>query len=82
MKATLETWHKQYSQEGDCIAGSEHQLLTVSQHDGGGGPFWVLTTERWAFDSIEELVTLLKGAGVAETASEGDVDSFVDAFVK
>lgn len=68
MKAKLDTWSKQYTQDGDCCEGDNIQILDVSQHDGGGGPFFVINTNRWAFDSIDELVKVLRDAGVPEQA--------------
>lgn len=65
----LEEWSKRFAQDGDCCDG-EPQDLHVDQLDGGGGPFWIIKTERWAFDSIEELVKVLREAGVAETAEK------------
>ena len=49
------------TQEGDCCGGDIVQNLKISSDDGGGGWFWILETERWAFDSPEELVNQLKG---------------------
>lgn len=66
--AELETFSKTYTQKGDCC-GSEledPQRLRVEQLDGGGGPYFVLSTDRWAFESISEVVELLKAAGVPE----------------
>ena len=62
-KYNLETWSKQFTQEGDCMDG-EFQTLTVEQDDGGGGPFWIIKADRWAFDSLSELITMLTDAGV------------------
>lgn len=71
MKAIMDIseWNKGFSQDGDCCNG-ERQHIDVQQLDGGGGPFWVITTERWAFDNIEEFVALLRHAGVEEKAKE------------
>lgn len=62
MKAKLDSWSKQYTQDADCCDGSNLQILDVSQHDGGGGPFFALKTDRWAFDSIAEVYVLLRVA--------------------
>ena len=48
-----------YSQPADCLDGGD-QLLTIKSLDGGGGNFFVIETERWAFDSVEELVQVLE----------------------
>jgi len=49
------------TQDGDCVDGNDLQVLTISSDDGGGGWFWVLETERWAFDSLDELKEQLRG---------------------
>lgn len=69
MKAKLEEWEKNFSQEADCCS-SEYQNLHVSMVDGGGGPYFVIETQRWAFNDIGELVELLKAAGVVERLEE------------
>lgn len=48
------------TQDADCCDGSIVQTLNLSSEDGGGGWFWVIKTERWAFDSPEELSKQLK----------------------
>ena len=48
-----------FSQDADCCT-SKDQFLTIKTDDGGGGDFFVIETERWAFDSITELIMLLK----------------------
>ena len=35
------------------------QLITIELLDAGAGPFFVIKTDRWAFDGIEDLVTIL-----------------------
>lgn len=64
----LEEFEKTFVQEPDTCDGETEavQRLRVSQVDGGGGPFWRISTERWAFDSIEEIVQTLREAGVQE----------------
>ena len=66
-KPTLDAWEKSFSQDGDCWS-TDAQSLIVKQDDGGGGPYWCITTERWAFDSIADLVALLREAGVQDGA--------------
>lgn len=41
-----------YEQAEDCCGRTDHeeQYLTVETQDGGGGPYLVLKTERWALD--------------------------------
>ena len=59
-----------FTQESDTCAshGDDYQNLTVREEDGGGGSFYAINTERWAFDSIEELVAVLRRAGCRETS--------------
>lgn len=47
-----------FGQEADCCS-SQEQYLTIKTQNGGGGDFYVIETERWAFDNIPELVTTL-----------------------
>lgn len=47
-----------FTQEADCCS-SEEQYLTIKTQNGGGGDFYVIETERWAFDNIPELITTL-----------------------
>lgn len=48
------------TQDGDCCGGHDIQTLKLSSDDGGAGWFWILETERWAFDSPEELYNQLR----------------------
>ena len=47
-------------QPEDCCGrtGNTHQFLEIETADGGGGPYLVIKTERWAIDEdgIEELL--------------------------
>jgi len=47
-----------FTQESDCCDNKE-QYLTIKTQNGGGGDFYIIETERWAFDNIPELVTTL-----------------------
>lgn len=49
----------QYLQGGDTIDG-DIQTLEIKAEDGEGGLFYVIKTERWAFDSIDELKRVLE----------------------
>jgi hypothetical protein len=50
-----------FSQDKDCVGGKEDfQFLEIETADGGGGPFFVMKTKRWAFDKPEEVYNLLK----------------------
>ena len=58
-----------FTQESDtCSIGDVYQNLIVREEDGGGGSFYAIETERWAFDSIAELVSVLRRAGCRETS--------------
>ncbi len=48
-----------YFQEGDT-ASTGDQCLELSTEDGGDGTYFVLKTDRWAFDSLEELSDLIQ----------------------
>lgn len=47
-----------YCQEGDTCDNNV-QNLEVWTDDGGGGPFFIIKTERWAFDNIDDLINVL-----------------------
>jgi hypothetical protein len=53
-----QTLEMTYTQEADCCT-SEEQYLTIKTDNGGGGDFFVIETKRWAFDTIEELISTL-----------------------
>lgn len=54
MKAT-------YSQEQDsCSSEPFGNYLQIETQDGGGGIYYVIKTERWAFDDIDELIVTLE----------------------
>lgn len=57
----LEAITATYSQEDDCCHSSvlERQEIELSTHDGGGGTYYVIKTDRWAFNNIEELTNLI-----------------------
>ena len=48
-----------FTQESDCCDSGDGQFLTIKTENGGGGDFYIIETERWAFDNIPELVTTL-----------------------
>ena len=47
-----------FTQEEDCCS-SEEQFITIKTQNGGGGDYFVINTDRWAFDCIEDLVRIL-----------------------
>jgi serine protease inhibitor ecotin len=48
-----------FTQDSDCCDSNDGQFLSIKTQNGGGGDFYVIETERWAFDSIPELVETL-----------------------
>jgi hypothetical protein len=59
-----------FTQEADTSApgGDGYQNMIVREEDGGGGSFYLIETERWAFDSIDEIIAILRRAGCRETS--------------
>lgn len=55
----LESISATYLQNNDSAISNGLQSLKVFTQDAGGGSYFVIETERWAFDSIEELILLL-----------------------
>lgn len=55
----VESVRANYWQDSDTN-GHDSQSLELSTEEGGGGFYFVLKTERWAFDNIEEFVSVLK----------------------
>lgn len=50
-----------YSQEPDsCSSSEEYQSLKISTDDAGGGKFMVISTERWAFNSVDDLIKVIE----------------------
>lgn len=59
----VENWQVTLSQEADgCAPDQNDQFLELSSHDAGGGAYYVIKTERWAFDNAEELIEAIKRA--------------------
>jgi len=56
----LEELSATYSQSGDNTGGEDFQDLEIKTQDGGGGIFYVIQTERWAFENIKELEAIIK----------------------
>ena len=51
-----------FTQDQDTAGCSDGtmQYLGISRVDAGDGDYFVITTERWAFDDIDELVATIK----------------------
>ncbi|WP_020474526.1 hypothetical protein [Zavarzinella formosa] len=62
MTIELATGSVCFTQEADsCSEGI--QALDVSMEDAGAGKFFVIKTDRWAFDKIEDLEAILAKVG-------------------
>jgi hypothetical protein len=48
----------EYTQEADSSSDGL-QLLEVSTEDAGAGVYYILKTERWAFDNLNDLIKVL-----------------------
>lgn len=59
MKPELSEVKMTFSQDADCCS-SETQFIEIQTEDGGGGFYFVIKTERWAFDDPKELIDLLQ----------------------
>jgi hypothetical protein len=51
-----------YCQKSDSCApnSSDIQELTIKTEDAGGGAYFVLSSTRWAFDKIEDLISVIR----------------------
>lgn len=59
-KVELERLEATYTQDPDGMQdGNLKQQIKISTEDCGGGIYYVISTERWAFDSVEDLVELI-----------------------
>lgn len=47
-----------YYQNGDSL-NTDEQEIEVLTGDAGGGTYFIIKTERWAFDEVQELIDLL-----------------------
>jgi len=57
----LEAVTCEFSQESDsCQSDRTGQDITVQIEDGGGGPYIVIKTERWAVDTPEDIAELCR----------------------
>ena len=48
-----------YLQKGDSCTKNEINELKIETQDGGDGAYYVISTERFAFDKPEELIEIL-----------------------
>ena len=51
-----------YEQESDSCDDPERlgQDIEISTHDAGGGIYYTIKTERWAFENVKELEMIIK----------------------
>lgn len=65
----------EFQQEADCCSDVDPQILNLEIQNGAdfdeGNDFYVIQTDRWAFDNIDELVEMLKRAGCRLTTPVG-----------
>ena len=66
-RATLEDMVFTFSQEANCVDGTDddsEELIVEAKSslgiDNDGGAFYVMRTEQWAFDDVDELITMLR----------------------
>jgi hypothetical protein len=64
-KPSLDTMTFKFEQDENCVDGGEGETLTVEAKsslgiDGDGGAFYVLRTEQWAINDIDDLIVMLK----------------------
>lgn len=57
MTPKLEQLKATYTQPDDLSCN--YQELTIFTDDAGGGKYFVIQTERWAFDNVDELIDLI-----------------------
>ena len=73
-KPDLQNARYTFAQVADTSSLNEHQFIEIEQvwvPGSGHGQefFWRINTDEWAFDSIEEVVDLLKRAKVKESGT-------------
>ena len=65
--ATLDEMTFRFTQEANCVDGTSDDVEEIIVEaksslgiDNDGGAFYVLKTEQWAFDDVDELITMLR----------------------
>lgn len=48
------------TQEMDCCESGDFQSIKINAVDGGGGPYIVIETERWAIDDPSAFADMLR----------------------
>ena len=60
-EVTINEISAKYVQEKDgCDGGDDLQELSIITQDAGGGVYYVIETQRWAFNDVEELVAVIE----------------------
>ena len=59
-KIKLEELKARYSQQGDNAGGEDWQDIEIQTQDAGGGIYYTIKTERWAFENIKEVADIIK----------------------
>lgn len=49
-----------YTQESDTNSSEGHLDLNIQLEEAGGGYYYVLSTERWAINDVDELINVLE----------------------
>jgi hypothetical protein len=49
-----------YTQDADSCSNETCQELELKTDDAGGGMYYVLSTKRWAFESVHEIVGIIE----------------------
>lgn len=68
-KPQLETAVLTFYQDDEAKAGA-YQILTIRSDNAGGGKYFVIGTERWSIDNLEDLTALFDRMRAAFTATE------------
>lgn len=56
--------------QSDEAAAGAYQVLTIASDDAGGGKYFVISTERWSIDSLEDFTALFDRMRASFTAQE------------
>jgi len=51
---------KYIQERDDCDSGDDLQELSIITQDAGGGVYYVIETQRWSFNDVNELVAVIE----------------------
>ena len=68
------------TQDGDSCGGDMVQELTLETADAGGGHFWIIKTERWAVEDLDEFAAHIKK--LADMTHPMTLDTALDELTK